>query len=137
MKRQIYSHNTQPLEDSIDESDDYTDSDLNAPKQSPMRRKEKFRIRTFQAERKHKERKRGYRNKIQYDYGFWEDWKLNDSDRKYLSKFSLDPDIEYGSEDIYGIDFSFYVSDDDDLDPIFSEDLDPEDPNIEDDFFFE
>jgi hypothetical protein len=73
MKRQIYSHNTQPLEDSIDESDDYTDSDLNAPKQSPMRRKEKFRIRNFQAERKHKERKRGYRNKIQYDYGFWED----------------------------------------------------------------
>ena len=62
---------------------------------------------------------------------------MNDSDRKYFSKFSLDPDIEYGSEDIYGIDFSLYVSDDDDLDPIFSEDLDPEDPNIEDDFFFE
>jgi hypothetical protein len=62
---------------------------------------------------------------------------LNDSDRKYLSKFSLDPDIEYGSQDIYGTDFSLYVSDDDDLDPIFSEDLDPEDPNIEDDFFFE
>ena len=62
---------------------------------------------------------------------------MNDSDRKYLSKFSLDPDIEYGSEDIYGIDFSLYVSDDGDLDPIFSGDLDPEDPNIEDDFFFE
>lgn len=73
MKRQIYSHPTHPLEDSFDESDGYTDPDLNAPKQSPMLRKEKFRTKDFQAERKHKERKRGYRNKIQYDYGFWEE----------------------------------------------------------------
>lgn len=61
---------------------------------------------------------------------------MNDSDRKYLSRFALDPDIEYGSEDLHGIDFSLYVSDDDDLDPIYSEDLDPEDPNLDDDFFF-
>ena len=62
---------------------------------------------------------------------------MNDSDRKYLSRFSLDPDIEYDSEDLYGIDFSLYVPDDDDLDPIFSEDLNPEDPNLEDDFVTE
>ena len=62
---------------------------------------------------------------------------MYDSDRKYLSRFSLDPDTEYGSEDLYGVDFSPYLSCDDDLDPIFSEDLDPEDPNIKDDFFFE
>lgn len=73
MKRQIYSHHASPLEDLSDESDGYTGPDLNAPKQSPMRRKEKFRTRGFKAERKHKERKRGYRNKIQYDYGFLEE----------------------------------------------------------------
>jgi hypothetical protein len=73
MKRQIYSHNSYPSEDSSDESDSYTDPDLNAPKQSPMRRREKFRTKDFQAEKKHKERKRGYRNKIQYDFALWEE----------------------------------------------------------------
>jgi hypothetical protein len=73
MKRQINSRNSYPFEDSFDESDGYTDPDLNAPKQSPMRRKEKFKAETFQMQRKRKERKRGYRNKIQYDYGFWEE----------------------------------------------------------------
>ncbi len=73
MKRQTYSQNAHPLEDSTDESDGYTDPDLNAPKQSPMRRKEKFRTKDFQVEKKHKERKRGYRNKIQYDFALWEE----------------------------------------------------------------
>lgn len=73
MKIQIYSHHAYPLEDLSDESDYYTDPDLNAPKQSPMRRKEKFRTRAFQAAKEHKERKRGYRNKIQYDFALWEE----------------------------------------------------------------
>lgn len=73
MKRQIYSLNSYPLKDSSDESDGYADRDLNAPKQSPMRRREKFRTKDFQAKRKHKERKRGYRNKIQYDFALWEE----------------------------------------------------------------
>ncbi|MBW2430532.1 MAG: hypothetical protein PVG52_10880 [Desulfobacterales bacterium] len=62
---------------------------------------------------------------------------MYDSDRKYLSRFALDPDMEYGSEDLYGSDFSLYESYDDDLDPIDSQDLEPEDPNLEDDFLFE
>lgn len=73
MKRQIYSHHASPLEDLSDESDGYTGPDLNAPKQSPMRRKEKFRTKDFQAKKKYKERKRGYRNKIQYDFALWEE----------------------------------------------------------------
>ncbi|MGD8612648.1 MAG: hypothetical protein PVJ44_13365 [Desulfobacterales bacterium] len=54
---------------------------------------------------------------------------MYDSDRKYLSKFALDPDMEYGSEDLDGGDFSPYVSCDDDLDP--------EGPIMEEDFFLE
>jgi hypothetical protein len=72
MKRQTIFLNMYPLEDSFDESDGY-DLELNAPKQSPMRRKEKFRTKPLQAEKKHKDRKRGYRNKIQYDFGLWEE----------------------------------------------------------------
>ena len=41
---------------------------------------------------------------------------MYDSDRKYLSRFVLDPDTEYGSEDLYGVDFFPYLSCDDDLD---------------------
>ena len=32
---------------------------------------------------------------------------MYDSDREYLSRFSLDPAIEYGFEDLYGSDFSY------------------------------
>ena len=74
MKIQINSHNSYPSEDSSDQfSDGYTDPDLDAPKRSPMRRREKFRTKDFQAGKKHKERKRGYRNKIQYDFALWEE----------------------------------------------------------------
>lgn len=59
---------------------------------------------------------------------------MNDSDRKYLSRFSLDPDTEYGSEDLYGIDFSPYVSCDDDLEAFDNEYSDSEDLIMDDDF---
>ena len=61
---------------------------------------------------------------------------MNDSDKKYLSRFSLDPDTEYGNEDLYGIDFSPYASCDDDLDPFVNENSDSEDSILEDDFLF-
>jgi hypothetical protein len=62
---------------------------------------------------------------------------MNDSDRKYLSRFSLDPDIEYGREDLCGFDFSLYASCKNDLDPFDNENLDSEDLIMEDDFLFE
>ena len=73
MNKEAYSRDRGKLEDSHDESDDYSGLGLSEPKRSPMRRKEKFRTKDFQAEKKHKERKRGYRNKIQYDFGLWEE----------------------------------------------------------------
>ena len=73
MKRQAYFLNKYRPEDSSDESDDYSDHGLNAPKRSPMRRKEKFRNKDKNTEGKHKDRKRGYRNKIQYDFALWEE----------------------------------------------------------------
>ena len=68
MEKETYSRNTAESEDSFDESDDYSGPGLNAPKHSPIRRKEKFRTKDFKAERKHKERKRNSRNKIKYDF---------------------------------------------------------------------
>ena len=68
MKRQIYSHHTYPLEDLSDESAGYFDPCLNAPKQSPMRRKEKFRNKDKKTEGKHKDRKRNDRSSIRYDF---------------------------------------------------------------------
>ena len=73
MKKETYSRNRGKLEDSYDESDDYSGLGLSEPKRSPMRRKEKFKTKDFQSEKKHKERKRGYRNKIQYDFALWEE----------------------------------------------------------------
>ena len=73
MNKETYSRDTGKLEDSHDESDDYSDRGLSEPKRSPMRRKEKFRTKDFQVEKKHKEHKRGYRNKIQYDFALWEE----------------------------------------------------------------
>jgi hypothetical protein len=73
MKKETLSRNRGKLENSYDKSDGYSDLDLSEPKRSPMRRKEKFKTKDFQAEKKHKERKRGYRNKIQYDLALWEE----------------------------------------------------------------
>lgn len=73
MKKETPSRNGGELEDSYDESDDYNGPDLSEPKRSPMRRKEKFKTKDFQTEKKHKERKRGSRNKIQYDFELWEE----------------------------------------------------------------
>lgn len=71
MKKETYFRNKGKLEDSYDESDGYSGHGLSEPKRSPIRRKEKFRTKDFQAERKRKDRKRGYRNKIQYDFALW------------------------------------------------------------------
>ena len=68
MKKEMYSRNSDELDDSYDESDDYSGSGLNEPKRSPMHRKEKFKTKDFQAEKKHKDRKRNYPNK--YDFEF-------------------------------------------------------------------
>ena len=73
MKKETYSRNSGKREESYDESEEYSGPGLSEPKRSPMRRKEKFRTKEFQAEKKHKERKRGYRNKIQYDFALWEE----------------------------------------------------------------
>ena len=73
MNKEAYSRDRGKLEDSQDESDDYSGLGLSEPKRSPMRRREKFKTKDFQAEKKHKERKRGYRNKIQYDFALWEE----------------------------------------------------------------
>ena len=70
MKKEMYSHNKDELEDSYDESDEYSGPGLNEPKRSPMRRKEKFRAKDFQTEKKHKDRKRNQHNKLKYDFEF-------------------------------------------------------------------
>jgi hypothetical protein len=58
---------------------------------------------------------------------------MNDSDREYLSRFSLDPSIENTFEDLYGSYFS-----DDEIDPFDDETIsDVEDSIPEDDFLFE
>jgi hypothetical protein len=73
MGKETYSWNTAELEDSFDESEDYSNPGLSAPKYSPMRRKEKFRTKDFKTEKKHEDRKRNFRNKIKDDFGFWEE----------------------------------------------------------------
>ena len=70
MEKETYSRNRVELEDSTDESDDYSSPGLNEPRQSPMRRKEKFRTKDFTTEKKHQDRKRNLRNKIKYDFQF-------------------------------------------------------------------
>jgi hypothetical protein len=71
MKKDTYFQNRYELEDSFDESDDYSGPGLNDPKHSPMRNKEKFRIKDFKTTKKPKNRKRNLRNKI--DFEFWEE----------------------------------------------------------------
>ncbi len=59
---------------------------------------------------------------------------MDDSDREYLSKFALDPAIEYGGEDLSATDFAY----DEALDPYDDKkSLDAEDLILEDDFLFE
>ena len=72
MKKETYSRNRDEFDDSDDEdeSNDYSGRALSEPKRSPMRRKEKFREKDFQAEKKIKDRKRNYRDKFNYDFEF-------------------------------------------------------------------
>jgi hypothetical protein len=70
VKKEMYFSDRNELDDSYDESDDYSNLGLSEPKQSPMRHKEKFRTKEFQAEKKHKDNKRNCRNKIKYDFEF-------------------------------------------------------------------
>jgi hypothetical protein len=59
---------------------------------------------------------------------------MNDSDKEFLSRFSLDPATEYSFEDLYGS----YFSDDDEIDPFENEKIpDSEDLILDDDFLFE
>ena len=59
---------------------------------------------------------------------------MNESDREYLSRFSLDPETECSFEDLYGSDFSYEreMNPYDDENTVESEDL-----ILEDDFLFE
>lgn len=70
VKKEMHDHDRDLFDDSYDESDNYSGPGLNEPKQSPMRRKEKFRAKGFQTEKKHKDRKRNYRNKMNDDLIF-------------------------------------------------------------------
>ena len=59
---------------------------------------------------------------------------MYDSDRQYLSRFTLDPATESSFEDLYGSDFSY----DDEINPFDNENIpDSEDLIPEDDFLFE
>jgi hypothetical protein len=59
---------------------------------------------------------------------------MYDSDREYLSRFTLDPALEPSFEDLYGSDFSYA----DDTDQFDEENIsDSEDLILEDDFLFE
>ena len=70
MKKDMNAHDRDPFDDSYDESDDYRRPGLSEPKRSPMRRKEKFRTKGFQAHKKHKSRKRNNPDKMNYDLLF-------------------------------------------------------------------
>ena len=59
---------------------------------------------------------------------------MYDSDREYLSRFTLDPALEPSFEDLYGFDF-FNADETDSLD---DENIsDSENLSLEDDFLFE
>jgi hypothetical protein len=59
---------------------------------------------------------------------------MYDSDRQYLSRFTLDPATESSFEDLYGSDFSY----DDEINPFDTENIpDSEDLILDDDFLFE
>jgi hypothetical protein len=59
---------------------------------------------------------------------------MYDSDREYLSRFTLDPALEPSFEDLYGSDCSYP----DEIDQFDDENIsDSEDLILEDDFLFE
>ena len=59
---------------------------------------------------------------------------MNESDREFFSRFSLDPAIESSFEDLYGSDFSH----DDEINSFDDENIpDSDDLMLEDDFLFE
>jgi hypothetical protein len=61
---------------------------------------------------------------------------MYDSDREYLSRFTLDPALEPSFEDLYGSDL--FYADEDERDPFDDENIsDSEDVILEDDFLFE
>ena len=70
VKKEAYPQNTDELQDSTDDSDDRSDPGLYAPKQSPIRRKEKFRTKDFKTDKKQKDHRRNSRSKIKYDFEF-------------------------------------------------------------------
>ena len=60
---------------------------------------------------------------------------MNDSDREYLSRFSLDPETERSFEELYGFDFTYG---EEEMSPLDDENVsDAEDSIPEDDFLFE
>ena len=60
---------------------------------------------------------------------------MYESDREYFSRFALDPETEYGFEELYSLDFSV---EEEEMTPVYDEkDSDAEDSISEDDFFFE
>ncbi len=73
MKKETYPRNTDDWDVSLEAPDDFDGPVLNAPKRSPMRRKEKFRTKDFRSDKEQKDRKRNYRNKIKFDSRFWEE----------------------------------------------------------------
>ena len=68
MKKENYFRNSDELDDSPDEPDDYFGPVLNAPKHSPMRRKERFRTKDFKTEIKLKGCKQNWRSHLKYDF---------------------------------------------------------------------
>jgi hypothetical protein len=68
VKKESSFRNTNEEQDSFNESDEFGTPGLNAPKQSPMRRKEKFRTKDFETEKARKKPKRNYRGSIKHDF---------------------------------------------------------------------
>ena len=59
---------------------------------------------------------------------------MYESDREYLSRFSLDPETEYSFEELYGFDFS----NEEEMSPLGDENISSTEDSIpEDDLFFE
>jgi len=71
MRSKNYFKNAEDLNDSLDESDDYSALDSDTPIHSPIRRKEKFRPKDYKMKKKHKDHKRNLRN-IRDDFKLWE-----------------------------------------------------------------
>jgi hypothetical protein len=78
-KKVNYLRKTDKSDDSFDAPEDYADTDLNAPKRSPMRRKEKSRSDDYKKDdykddykpiKDHKDRRRKNRHKPKYDFEF-------------------------------------------------------------------